>query len=360
MDAAIALQPGADRRVWLHTARWDSLWLVASVVIVPLVLLLVWGGLSNDALNLGVTVLVGGPHLFSTYLATYFDPRFRRSHRVLLAAAAVLVPAFVILMTFVDFQVLLSLFIFSASAHVLQQNAYIADLYRARAGIPEPPSSRWIDYGFVGLSFYPIAAYKLVHGTFVLGDTRILIPSFLMTPWTYHAVSAAFAVFAVLWLAKTLAEARTGRLNVPKTSLLAFTAAAAFLVPMAASGSRLELAFQSINAWHSFQYLGLVWLIQKIRKESGELDAPWVSRLCGGGTACWGFYGACLAITLGLLASVFGVSRWNPFGLGFTQYYYMGVLSCLLIHYVLDAYLFTAVIARPRRRDPVPFSALAA
>ena len=115
-------------------------------------------------LLLAVTLLLGGPHLFSTYLATYLDPRFRRSHRWMLAGAAVLVPSFVVFMTFYDFQVLMSVFIFSASAHVLQQNAYIAGIYRLRAGRPEPAWSRGIDWAVLGLSFYPFAAFRLVRG----------------------------------------------------------------------------------------------------------------------------------------------------------------------------------------------------
>jgi len=47
-----------------------------------------------------------------------------------------------------------------------------------------------------------------------------------------------------------------------------------------------------------------------------------------------------------LLAVLIGLAQLDPFGLGaqpnaFERYYYMGVLSCLLIHYALDGWLFT-------------------
>jgi hypothetical protein len=242
--------------------------------------------------------------------------------------------------------VLLSLFIFSASVHVLHQNAYLTDIYRKRAGTPEPAWSRLVDYGLMMLSIYPIASWKLVRNDFLLGDIEILIPAFLRTPLTYWTVWIAFGALLVVWLAKTWGEARRGALNVPKTTLIAVTVTIAFLVPLAAAGERLELAFQSVNAWHSFQYLGIVWLIQRLRRDRGLTSSRLVRSITTGPGAAWRFYGACLAVTLGLLVVLVGLARLDPFGLGsqpnaFERYYYMGVLSCLLIHYALDGWLFT-------------------
>jgi hypothetical protein len=59
---AVGAHVGA-RRVWIQNARWDMGWLIGSAAIVPVVLLLVWGGVSSSALNLGTTALIGGPHL---------------------------------------------------------------------------------------------------------------------------------------------------------------------------------------------------------------------------------------------------------------------------------------------------------
>src|SRR5262245_33308067 len=156
------------RSTWIHGRRWDLGWLIGSCAVVPLGLAAVHAGVSSDLLNLVVTALVGGPHLFSTFLATYLDPGFRRAHRWALAGITVAVPAFVVAMTLWEFQVLLSVFIFSASLHVLQQNAYLADVYRRRAGRPEPAWSRWVDTGLLFLSFYPIASYRLVRDEFLL------------------------------------------------------------------------------------------------------------------------------------------------------------------------------------------------
>ena len=333
-------------RVWIQSPRWDLSWLIGSAAIVPLVLLAVWGGASSGAINLGTTALIGGPHLFSTYTATYLDPRFRRSHRPMLWAISLAIPALVVWGTLANFQVLLSIFIFTASVHVLHQNAYLTDIYRKRANTPEPAWSRLVDYGLLMLCIYPIASWKLVRNDFLLGDIEILIPPFLRTPLTYWAVWIAFSALLALWLSKTWGEARRGVLNVPKTVLIGVTATIAFLVPLAAAGERLELAFQAVNVWHSFQYLGIVWLIQRVRRERGLADSPLVRSITSGSNAAWRFYGSCLAVTLGLLGALILLARLDPLGLAgepnaFERYYYMGVLSCLLVHYALDGWLFT-------------------
>lgn len=330
----------ARERIWINGWRWDARWLIGSCAIVPVVLCFVWIGIPADWINMGVTALVGGPHLFATYTTTYLDPRFRRSHGWVLVAAAIIVPAFVVYLTLANFQVLLSIFIFAASFHVLHQNAYLTDVYRARAGRTEPPTSRAIDYGLLMLCIYPIAAYKLVNHRFMLGDVEVLIPAFLMTPLTYWLVWIAFAFFLATWVVKSCTEARHGLLNRPKTLLIGATSLVAFLAPLAADGTRLELAFQSINAWHSIQYLGIVWYVQKVRKEQDLLDTTFLRAISGAGRPAKYFYGFCAAVTGVLFLGLLGLNALDPFGLPFQHYYYMGILSCLLIHYVLDGYLF--------------------
>ena len=134
------------RSHWINTRAWDLTWLLGSAIVVPVVLAFLWAGASSAAVNLGVTVLVGGPHLFATYTATFLDPRFRRSHTWALVAMSLLVPALVAYWTVVDFQIVLSVFIFTASVHVLHQNAYLTDIYRLKNGRPEPMWSRVVDY----------------------------------------------------------------------------------------------------------------------------------------------------------------------------------------------------------------------
>ncbi len=341
---------------WINGRRWDLTWIIGSAAVVPIGLLLVWGGMRSEVMDLAVTALVGGPHVFATFLSTYLDPRFRRSHRGSLIAAALLVPAFVVAMTLLDFQILISLFVFAASLHVLQQNAFLADAYRDRQGRPDSLRSRLLDYAVLFLSFYPIASYKLVHDDFLLGDIQILIPAFARTDFTWMSVSAAFAVALVAWIAKTILEVRRGRLNGPKTLLIALTSAIAFLIPCAASGARLELAFQTVNIWHSIQYLAVVWLALKLRKSRGRIESPFVGSLIGSRASAWRFYGLCLLATGGLFVAILALKTADPFGIRAPQYYYMGVLSVLFIHYAFDALFFLRSDRGVDRSDLLPIA----
>lgn len=352
-SGARATSPG-----WINGRRWDLTWLVGSALIVPIVIILVSAGASSTAINLGVTALIGGPHLFATYTATYLDPSFRRGHRLGLLATSLAIPAFVIYWSFASFQVLMSVFIFLASLHVLQQNAYLSDVYRQRVGHPEPAWSRLVDYGVLMISFYPVASYRLVQGNFSLGDITILIPPFLVTPVTYWAVSIAFGLCLMAWLAKTVSEARRGLLNRPKTLLIGLTISVAFFVPMLEGKGRLELVFQAVNAWHSIQYLGIVLLVQRMRKEQGLIASP-VANWLNAGRSSLRTYTACFATTMLLFASILVLVKADPFHLAFEQYYFMLVLSFLLIHYALDGYLFGVSLNRRRSPAELPFAALA-
>jgi hypothetical protein len=343
---------------WINGRRWDVMMLIGSALIVPVVLVCMWAGASSDFVNLGVTAIIGGPHLFATYVATYLDPRFRRSHWWVLVAASVLVPAFVIYSAIHHFQVLMSIFIFAASFHVLQQNAFLTDVYRKRAAQRDPWWSRFVDYALLFVCIYPGASYKLVNGTFYLGEIKILIPELMMVKATYWTVWLFFGVFLVVWSCKTFVEWRRGEMNGPKTLLIAVTTVIAFSIPWMASKSKLELAFQSINAWHSIQYLGLVWYIQKVRKDRGLLEGRIPLKIAGSGRAAWYYYGFCFGVTMLLVGTLVPLAKTDPIGgLSFSQYYYMGVLSFLLIHYVLDAYLFAVGNRESSTVDEIPYAA---
>ena len=351
-----------SQKPWIYKAGWDLRWLIGSSLIVPVVLFFVWMGSSSTLINLGITALIGGPHLFATFTATWFDPRFRRSHLWLLVPITLLIPLLVVFLALNHFQVLLSLFIFSASLHVLHQNIYITDIYRTKQGTERGWWPRLIDYGVMLLCIYPIASYKLVHGQFMLGSIEILLPPIMKQAATYWMVWIGFSFFLSAWLVKTWGEWKRGELNIPKTVLISSTILVCFWVPIAASGTRLELAFQSVNAWHSIQYLGIVWYIQAVRREEGLIENPLMKSLAGPGKArIFSFYGFCLLTTAALLGVALLVPRWNPLGLVgqdmAQQYYYMIVLSPLLVHYAIDGYFFT--VANQGAPDPAkdPFSA---
>ena len=82
-----------------------------------------------------------------------------------------------------------------------------------------------------------------------------------------------FTFFLLAWIWKTTREAREGRMSTPKTMLLGVTSVVSFLLP---TGSNLDVLFQGYNTWHSFQYLFLLWVINRLRYQRGEIDNPLV------------------------------------------------------------------------------------
>src|SRR5207253_7353416 len=101
-------------------------------------------------------------------------------------------------------------------------------------------------------------------------------PDALVPLKLYLAAGVLFAVFLAAWIVKTTAEFREGRGSVPKTLLIGITTTVSFLLPL---GSNLDVLFQGYNTWHSFQYLFLLWLVNRLRDQRGEIENPFVRRL---------------------------------------------------------------------------------
>ena len=136
---------------------------------------------------------------------------------------------------------------------------------------------------------------------------------------------------------KTWREFRNGEGNVPKTILISVTVIATFITPFF---HELDVAFQGLNTWHSFQYLGLTWYINRLRYDRNELPAR-VSVFARPGE-WWRYYGFTVMMTviaIGLIAILIFTSSYT--GLSFDQCYYIIVLSFLLTHYYHDHIIFT-------------------
>jgi hypothetical protein len=339
---------------WLLSRRFDMTLLIGNAVVVPLVLGLVALDVSGDILDAGVTALVGGPHLFTTFSATASNRTFRARHPWAVPTA-LLIPVIVLWLSMRHYQILISLFLGAASVHVLQQCAHISDLYRTRSRAPEGRWSRFIDYGVIFTSMYPIALYKIREGKLWLGGAQVIAPSFLLNYFVIRLEWILFGAFLVAWCAKVLREARTGRLHLPKTLLIGLTVILSFIIPGATDADHMGLAFQAMNAWHSMQYFGLVYLLRVTRRP--EDHGPISARLSGlrGGTI---FYLGNLAITLLLFVAVKLYAHWNPFGMSEGQNYYLFVLSPLLVHYYLDAFEFSAPVPVLPPTQPLPLTAV--
>jgi hypothetical protein len=365
MAAVAFVARPASGSLWLKDRRWDltfislSIVLVASPYIVYLVIvqlptlvgpLAAAAGttpedLSRNAVNLLVALLVGGPHMYSTFTRTALDPDFAKKNRGFLLSS-LLIPAVVVVMAVVNLSLLLTVFFFWASIHVLHQIIYITDLYSQRQRALTR-FSRFSDYALVLTCLYPLAAWRIASGTFAIGTTDIsaFIGSFLpLGPWMIWLASAAFLTALVVWVGKSVVEYRRGVLHGPKTLFLGLTAAVSFGVP--ALGN-LDTAFQGMNVWHSLQYLALTWMINHLRWQRGELEhSSFVKRLSKDGSTRR-YYGFNIGLTIadgGLAVLVFAFMYYvigTTFDFAFDRAYYIAVLSFLWMHYYHDHYLFT-------------------
>jgi hypothetical protein len=330
---------GAARGIWLRSPSWDLSWLILSAALVPIPLLLFHGlGVSQAAVNLIVAGLIGGPHLYSTFTYTVLEPRFRRRHGRVLAAACAL-PVFVTALAFVQLQLLLTVFFLWASIHVLHQITYINDCYAAKGPVARPARERVVDYGVVFLCLYPMATPQILDGSFQLGGTPLYVPDWATRGFVadvqVYGIAGVFSVFFALWLAKCVRDWRAGRLLVPSVLLVGMTIVVGFTLPLFANS---DVAFQGFNVWHSLQYLALVWFLMSMRKERGEIANHFVAEM-NGPDRPGRFYGLAVALTAGAGALVLLVHA--VFGVALQQAYYVVILSALLVHYYLDHLQFT-------------------
>jgi hypothetical protein len=327
-----AVAGARTRDLWLHSARFDLTFLIGSAVLaaVPLTLYYVFH-VQTSWINYLVAALVGGPHLYSTYGMTFMDGNFRRNYPIVLWPSLI-IPPIVMWLALTNLTILLTMFFFWASVHVLHQLSYIADCYRHKDPRPRSVFNRVVDYGLIFTGLYPLASKKLIEGKFFVANTVIPVPEFAKQPWVPLLVWAIFLFFLGSFLYKSYREYKEDRFNVPSFVLISVTTIVSMLIP---TFSNLDVAFQGYNTWHSFQYLALVWLILKLRREYGELENRTVANAS---KRPWTFYGMNLGFTFLAVGLIFFLQK----VLGFEQRaaYYSVVLGSLLVHYYLDHFNF--------------------
>jgi hypothetical protein len=328
---------------WIYKPSWDLPLIIFSAILVPLPFLVAWAAQSAfrlnlektvDLINISVALLIGGPHLFSTITYTFLDGRFRSRHRAYLATAFLL-PAIVIYLGVYYYTALITFFFTWASIHVLHQILYLSDCYRARSLHADGKWSRVVDYGLVMTGLYPIGMYKMSLRLFHVGGVVLPYPDFLRPFNLPLLAGVVFAFFLVVWISKTVGEFRDGRGSVPKTLLLGITTVVSFCLPM---GSNLDVLFQGYNTWHSFQYMFLLWIINRLRDQRGEIDNSLVQRIVRK-RGMWIYYSCFLAATGVIVLVTMLVRAVTP--LRPDQSYFVVVLSVLLMHYYFDHFLFT-------------------
>jgi len=327
---------------WIYKASWDLPLLIFSAVLVPLPFLVAAlaqaAGLPQqqaiDFINIAVAALIGGPHLFSTITFTFLDGNFRARHRWY-AALAFLLPVLVVYLGVYHYIILVTFFFSWASLHVLHQIIYLTDCYRARSGLVESKWSRYIDYGLILTGLYPIGLYKLSLRQFRVGGVVLPYPDFALGLHLPILAGIVFGIFLIAWIAKTTAELRTGRASIPKALLIGITTIVSFSLPL---GSNLDVLFQGYNTWHSFQYLFLLWLVNRLRDQRGEIDNPLVRSLVRRGNMAV-YYACFLGATGVMVLLTLAIRAVTP--MAADQSYFVVVLTVLLMHYYFDHFLFS-------------------
>ena len=337
--SALPLRQGG----WIYQKGWDLSLIIGSAVLVPMPLLFAaaaqrLGWMSQqqaiDIINIAVAALVGGPHLFSTITYTFLDRSFRSRHPIY-TGLSLLLPVVVVYLGVFHYRALITFFFSWASLHVLHQIIYLTDCYRGRIPPPEPRWSRLVDYALILTGLYPIGLYKLSLRQFRVGGVVLPYPDWLIALHLPVIAGVLFAGCLVVWIWKTVREAREGRMSGPKTLLIGVTTVVSFFLPM---GSNLDVLFQGYNTWHSFQYLFLLWLINRLRYQRGEVDNP-VVRWLVTRRSMWPYYLCFLGATGVMVILTLLVRAVTP--LTADQSYFVVVLSTLLMHYYFDHFLFT-------------------
>lgn len=319
--------------------------------------------MTNVLVDLLVTALIGGPHLFATYTMTFMEPRFRERYKRY-TWGALLMPIIVVTLAIVNLTLLVTIFFFWASVHVIHQALYIADSYRNK-------DPRWrnvnvnkwrrysqiIDYGLLMTSLYPIATFKFTGTPLWFGNTNIsergfetggrvlLFPDFLKQEWFAYLATAGFFTMLILFISKTVWEYRNRLFHGPKTLHMSLAALLFFITPIM---NNLDVAFQGLNVWHSFQYLAVVLYLNRLRAERGLIGSQFVSNLSKKGSS---LYWLCFAFTVGaalvyllvrFIVTATGVWADDPVQIHYFSFYSV-ILSALLVHYYFDHFLFLQV-----------------
>lgn len=364
--------PRAEARIkpdglWLRNRNWDTIFMTLSVLLVPLPYLLYLLGMellklspgigltaqqisdySRNGVNLAVALLVGGPHMYATFLRTALDKNFVKRYPMLIRSS-IIIPIVVVSLAFLNLTLLLTIFFFWASIHVLHQVTFVVELYYKRdKKSAVTPVARMIDYALILTCLFPIAAYKISQGSFAIGENDLAkaIPRFFQASWFFYAMTGVFVLAALAFIAKTYQEWRGGYIHWPKTVFMVITVIVACTMPAL---ENLDTAFQGLNTWHSFQYLALTFYIIKLREQVGDLNGanPMVRKFAHDGNS-FRLYLFSASMLLGSL--LLGVVVYQVIGLvdpgrslnaRFDTAYYTAILCFLWIHYYHDHFLFT-------------------
>lgn len=165
---------------------------------------------------------------------------------------------------------------------------------------------------------------------FVIGQKTLVFPAFLQQEALWFVALAGWLVLVALFLLSLKVAATHGRIL-----LIGLAVPIVLVLPTL---DNLDVAFQGMNAWHSFQYLALLWLVTTQRVVKSPFSFEFIGRL----TARRGFislYGLAFGLTVSSAVVILILSALA--GFPYEEAYYLVVLSFLLVHYAFDHLLFS-------------------
>ena len=121
--------------------------------------------IGRQTVNILIAVLIGGPHMYATFTRTALDDGFRTKYGGFVRSS-VIIPLLVITLALTNLTLLLTIFFFWASIHVLHQIIYVVESYNPKAKqAPHKTSlslvSKLIDFAVGMTALYPLASYRV-------------------------------------------------------------------------------------------------------------------------------------------------------------------------------------------------------
>lgn len=336
VTAARADTRSAAAAPWVHSARFDLLFLILSPLIALPILII---SPTPSLLSLAFACVFGVPHYLSTFTFFFWDETRaqQRADWMLFFGGPVLIVAsiaFVILFR-VPFIIAVVVYVWNM-IHVARQSCGILSIYRHRAGVKDPAIKPIVNSAILwtaaALAFWNPAGYPTLD--------RFMRTIWVHLPRAVWLIATTAAVVALVRLAASLAKRYRGPQR-PQLPEMAFLGTSLLLFHPYLWIHNTEQATLGMLLGHFLQYLGLVWVVHR-RKFAAAGDGrsqPWLARL---------------STNLPLLVAVLFISGAVSLGLRLVQafpialVYSAMLISLSLVHFYLDG-LFWA-FRRPEVR----------
>jgi hypothetical protein len=244
---------------WIISRRDDLLWFIGPAAISYLALGLMAAGFPITPIYLTWFLAVDGPHVMGTVTRTYMDKRERKRLGWFLW---IIVPFCVIgpLMVWAGQASLFYLFaVCWQHYHIAKQHMGFMMLWKAKNKERDPLDLKLDRWFMLSSTVLPLALFVI--------KTRLM--AFQAVQFLGWAATAAYAVFALIWVARQLQKFRAGLpLNAPKLMLLAVLVPLqwiAFLYAASFGADGILRAGITLGLFHSFQYHRLMWFHNKNR-----------------------------------------------------------------------------------------------